>query len=105
MAEVLKVYYPRYVDLRNYVSACNLTTKKENWNILNRKVLGKIDMKLSRDTVSQLANSHPGAAEHLLLELRNKLLKDPEHNAPLNIKEKNSEEEGKTLSRKSLGRY
>ncbi|XP_076644554.1 uncharacterized protein LOC143354392 [Halictus rubicundus] len=89
MAEVLKVYYPRYVDLHNYVSANNFTTKKENWNILNRKVLGKIDMKLSKETMNQLANSHPGAVEHLLLELWNKLLKDPEHqNSLYNIKEK-----------------
>ncbi|XP_043251016.1 uncharacterized protein LOC122396556 [Colletes gigas] len=74
MAEILKVYYPRYVDLHNYVPANSLTTKKENWGILNRKVFSKIDMKLSKDTISQLANSHPGVAEHLLLELRDKVL-------------------------------
>nr|XP_033329222.1 uncharacterized protein LOC117221952 isoform X2 [Megalopta genalis] len=79
MAELLKVYYPRYVDLHNYVPANNFTTKKENWNILNRKVLSKIDMKLSKDTINQLANYHPGVIEHLLLELRTRLLRDPEH--------------------------
>ncbi|XP_033329223.2 uncharacterized protein LOC117221952 isoform X1 [Megalopta genalis] len=79
MAELLKVYYPRYVDLHNYVPANNFTTKKENWNILNRKVLSKIDMKLSKDTINQLANYHPGVIEHLLLELRARLLRDPEH--------------------------
>ncbi|XP_076293791.1 sperm flagellar protein 1 isoform X2 [Lasioglossum baleicum] len=92
MAELLKVYYPRYVDLHNYVPANNFTTKKENWNILNRKVLSKIDMKQSKDTINQLANFHPGTVEHLLLELWNKLLKDPEHQHSLyNIKEKDSE--------------
>ncbi|XP_076624662.1 uncharacterized protein LOC143343562 [Colletes latitarsis] len=87
MAEILKVYYPRYVDLHNYVPANSLTTKKENWGILNRKVLSKIDMKLSKDTINQLANSHPGVAEHLLLELRDKIL--------CNDKEKDPVEKGK----------
>lgn len=97
MAEVLKVYYPRYVDLHNYVPASSLTTKKDNWNMLNRKVLSRIDMKLNKDTINQLANSHPGAAEHLLLEVKNKILKSFEHQNPQNIlcdRDKDSAEEG-----------
>ncbi|XP_015429496.1 PREDICTED: sperm flagellar protein 1-like [Dufourea novaeangliae] len=95
MAEVLKVYYPRFVDLHNYVPANNLTTKKENWNILNRKVFSKINMKLSKDMINQLANSQPGVAEHLLLELRSKILKNSDHsNALCNEKEKDSAEDG-----------
>ncbi|KZC07954.1 Sperm flagellar protein 1 [Dufourea novaeangliae] len=94
MAEVLKVYYPRFVDLHNYVPANNLTTKKENWNILNRKVFSKINMKLSKDMINQLANSQPGVAEHLLLELRSKILKNSDHsNALCNEKEKDSAED------------
>ncbi|CAL7939263.1 unnamed protein product [Xylocopa violacea] len=76
MAEILKVYYPRYVDLHNYIPASNLHMKKENWNILNRKVLSKIDMKLTKDTIDQLANFHPGTAENILLKLRKRILKD-----------------------------
>ncbi|KAG7190100.1 hypothetical protein KM043_006234 [Ampulex compressa] len=74
VAEVLKVYYPRYVDLHNYASISSVGGKRENWNILNRKVLAKIDMKLDRETIDQLANSQPGAAEKLLLDLRSKIL-------------------------------
>ncbi|XP_076231279.1 uncharacterized protein LOC143177297 [Calliopsis andreniformis] len=98
MAEVLKVYYPRYVDLHNYAPASSLTTKKENWNTLNRKVLTKLDMKLSKDTINQLASSQPGAAEHLLLDVKNKILKSFEHQNPQNPlcdKNKDSVEEGK----------
>ncbi|XP_078040038.1 uncharacterized protein LOC144471649 isoform X2 [Augochlora pura] len=100
MAELLKVYYPRYVDLHNYVPANNFITKKENWNILNRKVLSKIDMKLSKDTINQLANYQPGAIEHLLMDLWTKLSKDPEHQDSLsNIREKEPiVESNRTLS-------
>ncbi|XP_053985429.1 sperm flagellar protein 1-like [Hylaeus volcanicus] len=104
MAEVLKVYYPRYVDLHNYVPASSLSTKKENWSILNRKVLSKIDMKLSKDAINQLANCHPGTAEQLLLELRDKILKNSEHqNSSYNDKEINSIDEGKAKADASHG--
>ncbi|XP_029171432.1 sperm flagellar protein 1-like isoform X2 [Nylanderia fulva] len=86
MAEILKVYYPRYVELHNYVPASNLNTKKENWNTLNRKVLAKMDMKLSRDTIHQLANASQGAIEKLLLELRMRILRDDEEMHKLKAK-------------------
>lgn len=78
VAEVLKVYYPRYVELHNYVSASNLNTKKENWSTLNRKVLVKIDMKLNKEMIHHLANASQGAIEKLLLEIRAKVLRGEE---------------------------
>ncbi|XP_015174836.1 PREDICTED: uncharacterized protein LOC107065543 isoform X2 [Polistes dominula] len=73
LAEILKVYYPRYVDLHNYISANNYFLKKENWNTLNRKVLTKIDVKLNKDVVSQLVNGHQESIEKLLFEIRSKV--------------------------------
>ncbi|XP_076761820.1 sperm flagellar protein 1 [Xylocopa sonorina] len=78
MAEILKVYYPRYVDLHNYIPVNNLYMKRENWNTLNRKVLTKIDLKLTKDIIDQLINFHPGTAENILLKLRKRILKDSE---------------------------
>ncbi|XP_036151329.1 LOW QUALITY PROTEIN: uncharacterized protein LOC105840377 [Monomorium pharaonis] len=75
-AEVLKLYYPRYVELHNYAPANSINTKRENWKMLNRKVLVKLDMKLSSDTIHQLANGSQGAIEKLLTKLRMKVLKD-----------------------------
>ncbi|KAM0730631.1 Sperm flagellar protein 1 [Formica fusca] len=92
MAEILKVYYPRYVELHNYVPASNLNMKKENWNTLNRKVLAKIDMKLSKDTIHHLANASQGTIEKLLLDLRMKILRDDEEMHRLKFKY-NAEEE------------
>lgn len=81
MAEILKVYYPRYVDLHNYMPVSSLNLKKENWSILNRKVLSKIDMRLTKDVINQLANCHPGAAENILLTLKKRISKIPESNS------------------------
>ncbi|XP_072759920.1 uncharacterized protein [Anoplolepis gracilipes] len=96
MAEILKVHYPRYVELHNYVPASNLNTKKENWNTLNRKVLAKIDMKLSKETIHHLANASQGAIEKLLLELKMKILKDDEEM----LKSKNNVKGIRTLKEK-----
>ncbi|XP_018316319.1 sperm flagellar protein 1 [Mycetomoellerius zeteki] len=94
-AEVLKLYYPRHVEIHNYVPANSINTKKENWKMLNRKVLAKLDMKLSSDTIHHLANGSQGAVEKLLTKLRVKVLRDgvEMHKPKLKNVESNIEEE------------
>ncbi|XP_058804934.1 sperm flagellar protein 1-like [Phymastichus coffea] len=76
MAELLKRYYPRYVDVKNYIAASSMARKVDNWSTLNRKVFPKIHLKLSKETINRLAQSHPGIIEKLLLEVRSKIVKD-----------------------------
>ncbi|XP_071857168.1 sperm flagellar protein 1 [Bombus fervidus] len=76
MAELLKRYYPRYVDIHNYIPGNSIAKKIDNWCTLNRKVLSKLDVKLGKDVINQLANSQPGVIEKILIELRAKILKD-----------------------------
>lgn len=38
VAEIIKYYWPKLIDLHNYVPASSLTNKISNWNTLNRKV-------------------------------------------------------------------
>lgn len=38
MAELLKKYYPRMVDLHNYPPANSIANKLKNWQVLNTKV-------------------------------------------------------------------
>ncbi|XP_046753103.1 sperm flagellar protein 1-like [Diprion similis] len=76
MAELLKKYYPRYVDVHNYIAGNSIAKKIDNWATLNRKVLSKLDMKLSKEVIGQLANSQQGAIERVLSNLRAKILKD-----------------------------
>lgn len=76
MAELLKRYYPKYVDVHNYVAGNSIAKKVDNWCTLNRKVLSKIDMKLRKELINQLANSQSGIIEKVLVDLRAKILKD-----------------------------
>ncbi|XP_077282159.1 uncharacterized protein LOC143908384 isoform X2 [Temnothorax americanus] len=93
-AEVLKLYYPRHVELHNYVPANSVNTKRENWKMLNRKVLVKLDMKLSSDTIHQLANGSQHAIEKLLTKLRMKILKDGVEMHKLKLKDVEGEKIG-----------
>ncbi|KAK9304955.1 hypothetical protein QLX08_003884 [Tetragonisca angustula] len=76
MAELLKRYYPRYVDIHNYIPGNSIAKKIDNWCTLNRKVLSKLDIKLGKDVIHQLANSQSGVIEKILIEVRTKILKD-----------------------------
>ncbi|XP_012056082.1 PREDICTED: sperm flagellar protein 1-like [Atta cephalotes] len=83
MAELLKRYYPKYVDVHNYVAGNSIAKKTDNWSTLNRKVLSKIDMRLGKETINQLASSQPGVIEKVLTDLRVKILKDSERDKEL----------------------
>lgn len=76
MAELLKRYYPRYIELHNYSPGNSLTKKIDNWNLLNQKVLPRIGLKLKKETILRLAKSEPGVIEQILINLRNKIIKD-----------------------------
>lgn len=72
----MKRYYPKNVDVHNYVAGNSIAKKLDNWSTLNRKVLSKIDMRLEKETINQLASSQPGTIEKILADLRVKILKD-----------------------------
>lgn len=76
MAELLKEYYPRYVDLHNYYPGNSLARKIDNWRTLNRKVLSKINMKLNDKVITQLATGQEKIIENILIKLRMKILND-----------------------------
>uniref|UniRef100_A0A3B5LVC4 Calponin-homology (CH) domain-containing protein n=1 Tax=Xiphophorus couchianus TaxID=32473 RepID=A0A3B5LVC4_9TELE len=35
VAEIVKHYFPRIVDIHNYITSCNTQQKLSNWNLLN----------------------------------------------------------------------
>ncbi|KAL7304110.1 hypothetical protein TKK_0003568 [Trichogramma kaykai] len=76
IAEILKRYYPKIVDIKNYIPASNTMNKIDNWSTLNRKVFPKINMKLSPELIKRLAQSQPGVIERVLYEIRTKIIKD-----------------------------
>lgn len=66
LAKLIKLYLPNLVELHNYVSAVGATKKIENWNTMNKKIMKKLDIKLSEKEISDLAQAKPGVIESLL---------------------------------------
>ncbi|XP_033227362.1 sperm flagellar protein 1-like isoform X2 [Belonocnema kinseyi] len=100
MAELLKKYYPRLVDVHNYIPGSSIAKKIDNWCTLNRKVLSKIEMKLSKDIIDKLANSQAGVIEHVLTDLHLKISKDC--NADTETLYSETEEKGKEFARNAI---
>jgi len=63
MAEVLHHFYPKIVELHNYVGASSASKKKDNWITLNRKVFYKLGLSLPDWMIESLCQSKKGAAE------------------------------------------
>ena len=70
-AEMIKYHYPRLVDLHNYPSASSTKAKLINWETLNKKVLSKIGLKITKNEIDDLVRSKPNAIENLLGRLYN----------------------------------
>lgn len=77
-AELLKHLYPKLVDLHNYPSCNSFTLKLDNWITINRKILQKLDLNQSMDTLKQLSNSCTGIIEILLWQIKCKYSLDKE---------------------------
>ena len=66
VAEIIKHYLPRLVDLHNYPSASSTMQKTTNWNTLKTKVLKKIGVKMTKQEINDIITCKPLAIEHLL---------------------------------------
>ena len=74
MAEIMKHYYPKMVDIYNYPEATSTQLKLTNWNTLCLKVFRKIGFSLSKVELENVVNSKPKAIENVLWRLYNKLI-------------------------------
>ncbi|XP_070398066.1 sperm flagellar protein 1 isoform X1 [Nothobranchius furzeri] len=76
MAEVVKHFFPKYVELNSLVVSSNSKAgKMGNWNLLNRKVFPKLDFHVPEGMLSRIVLSSPGAIEPVLKTLREKIEK------------------------------
>jgi len=74
VAEIIHHYLPRAVELHNYGVASATGQKRINWNTLNRKVFGKLNIKLNDATLTNVIECKPGAIEQVLWDLRVRIL-------------------------------
>ncbi|XP_017769531.1 PREDICTED: sperm flagellar protein 1-like [Nicrophorus vespilloides] len=70
LAEILKMHFPKLVDLHNYTPKNSVSQKLINWSTLQRKVLSKLRMNLSKGTMEELARAEPGAVEKVLSQVK-----------------------------------
>lgn len=66
VAEVMKHFLPRIIDLHNYSSANSVDKKNYNWNHLNDKVFRRIGFKLAKNDITDVVNCVPDAIERVL---------------------------------------
>ncbi|KAL7059445.1 hypothetical protein AAHC03_013671 [Spirometra sp. Aus1] len=75
VAEVVKHFFPKYVDLHNFQTCNRIEAKRNNWLMLNWRIFNKFNFKLSDDVIESLISARPGTIEKLLLLLRSKINK------------------------------
>eukprot|EP00041_Stephanoeca_diplocostata_P015787 m.302794 g.302794 ORF g.302794 m.302794 type:complete len:289 (+) comp20155_c0_seq3:377-1243(+) len=73
VAEVVKHFAARLVDLHNYQPANSTKQKTENWKTLNNKVFKKLDFVVPPNVVQGVVGQKPGVIEVVLNNLRLKL--------------------------------
>ena len=106
LAEIIKNYLPRLVDLHNYPSCSNSKHKESNWNVLNNKVLKRIGIKLSKKEINDIIKCKHLAIERLLQRVYNVLKgkininKEQKNNNNLNAIKNNNDRLRKTLQEK-----
>jgi hypothetical protein len=75
LAEVVRHYFPRLVEIHNYPSANSTQQKVYNWNTLNSKVLRKLGYNLSKQELEAVVQCTPNAIEHVLNKVQVKMAK------------------------------
>uniref|UniRef100_H2Y671 Calponin-homology (CH) domain-containing protein n=1 Tax=Ciona savignyi TaxID=51511 RepID=H2Y671_CIOSA len=73
VAEIVAHFFPKMVELHNYISANSVNQKLNNWGTLNRKVLSKLDFPVPADIMRRIAECTPGVVEVFLYGLWQKI--------------------------------
>ena len=99
-AEMIKYHYPRLVDLHNYPSASSTKAKLVNWETLNKKVLKKLGVKITKAEINDIINSKPNAIENLLGRLYHVIKGIPQESTNLKKNENMSQQNNNILRNK-----
>lgn len=74
MAELIKFHLPRLVEIHNYSAASSTQQKLYNWNTLNKKVLKKLGIQLSKKEIDAIINYEQMAVESVLKVIYRKVI-------------------------------
>lgn len=73
MAEIIKHFHPKLVELHNYPQAHSVQQKTDNWNTLNKKVFRRMGFLISKANIQQVVNCAPEAIEKVLKLVRQRI--------------------------------
>lgn len=73
VAEVVKHFFPKLVELHNYAPANSLQQKVNNWQTLNARVFRKLHFEVPAEEIRDITSAVPGAVERFLRALRTKI--------------------------------
>ncbi len=73
LAEVVQHFLPDIINIHNYITTGTFTQKKSNWEVLNRKVFGRLGLNLPEVIINDLCNAKPSIVEIVLFNLRAKM--------------------------------
>lgn len=73
IAELVKYYFPTWVELHNYSPAHNTQQKMINWGLLNRKVFSRFDLNVPEHVMRGICIGKAGMVENFMYNLRIKI--------------------------------
>lgn len=73
VAELIKYYFPTWVDLHNYPTANSTQQKLINWGLLNRKILYRFGLNVPEPVMRGICLGKGGLVEVFLYNLRTKV--------------------------------
>lgn len=73
MAEVVKNFIPKLVEIHNYPAAHSVQQKVTNWNTLNVKVFRKMGFQLARSDIDKIVSCVPELVERVLKLVQDKV--------------------------------
>jgi outer membrane murein-binding lipoprotein Lpp len=74
VAEIVKHYFPKVVELHNYPATLASKQKKANWETLNNRVFRKVfGFQVTAEEIGDIVSAVPGAVEHFLRSLQAKI--------------------------------
>jgi len=82
LAEVVKYFRPKLVELHNYPEANSFHKKLQNWETLNLKVFNKLGFQFSRFDIEQVVNCVPDHVERILKVVKDNLFQQPQKTKP-----------------------
>ncbi|KAG2466028.1 SPEF1 protein, partial [Polypterus senegalus] len=72
-AEIVNFFFPKMVELHNYVPASSTQQKLSNWGTLNRKVFYRLNFSIPEDVLRKVTQCSPGVVEIVLNTLKQKI--------------------------------